>query len=257
MSSEPASSSPQTALDAYLDDAMGIRFDALSRFATPLFELYGVDLQASFANRLDENHAPEEVHTLVTVLDTTRLFWSYFSLDEAAQRRHRPAFKHCLIGAAPDADAEASFNELVAMMREQWTALPASMRAHACTSIASTLPPFEQLIEQHANPVQHASAPPVNGYGPQQLEQPEALALFAQPLLDDPAVHADAEVLEARMARATAYWELAHAAPSDRPHQLEALVARFAEDPNEREHLRNEARTMLDRFEELFSKRDA
>lgn len=250
MSSESASSSLQAALDAYLDDAMGVRFDALARFATPLFDLYGIDLQASCIQR-SENRPPGELNALITALDTARLFWSYFSLDENEQQRHAPALKKCLIGAAPAAEAEASFHELMELMRDQWDALPASLRNHACDSVPSTLPPFEKLIDTHTAPAKD-TPPGASAPDPSQTEQPEALALFAQPLLDDPAVHVDPDALEARMARATAYWDLAHTPPDAREQKLEALLQRFADSPDERERLQQEARDMLDRFEELF-----
>jgi len=255
MSSEPAPSSLQAALDAYLDDAMGVRFDALSRFAEPLFELYGVDLQVSLSKRSDAR-SPDEVNTILTVLDTARLFWAYFSLDEDEQEHYHADLKECLIGTAPDPDAEASFHELMDLMRTRWAALPSSLRAHACDTAPSSLPSFEKLLDQHAAPTAD-TADDTDRYGPKQLEQPEALALFAQPLLDDPDVHTDPEALESRMARATAYWDLAHAAPDDRERKLQAVLHRFANSSDEREQLQQEAREMLERFEDLFPERAA
>lgn len=249
MPPEPASSSEQS-LEAYLDDAMGVRFDALSRFAQPLFELYGIDLQSSLA-KPPSSRSAKEISVLVTVLDTARLLWAYFSLDADRQEHHAAALKACLVGPTPEADAEESFHELMGLMRERWTALPDSRRHHARATAPSTLPPFEQLLDQHASPPNHSPAHH-GGYGAEQLEKPEALALFAQPLLEDPAVHADPDALEHRMALATAYWELAQADADHRKQKLQALLHRFADSPDERDALQQQAHEMLDRFETLF-----
>lgn len=252
MSPESASSSPQQSLEAYLDDAMGVRFDALSRFAQPLFELYGIDLQASLA-KPHSARSNKEVNVLLTVLDTARLLWAYFSLNPGDQDEHADELKACLVGPMPDADAEDSYRELMELMRERWTALPDSLRHHAQAAAPSTLPSFERLLDQHGGPMQNdADNHAGEGYGADQLEKPEALALFAQPLLEDPQIHADPEALEQRMALATAYWELAHAAPSRRDDRLQTLLHRFADSPDEREALEQEAHDMLQRFEDLF-----
>lgn len=253
MPSPSAPSSPQAALEAYLDDAMGIRFDALARFAQPLFELYGIDLQASLA-KPDRARTDKELNVLLTVLDTARLLWAYFSLEPARRDEHAAALKACLVGATPDADAEDSFAELMDLMGERWTALPRSMRHHAQTAASGSLPAFETLLNQHGTAVQDQAQ---DGYGPDHLEKPEALALFAQPLLEDPKVHTDPDELEHRMALATAYWELAHTAPSQRDHELRALLHRFAGSADERDELAQQADAMLDRFDELFPEHGA
>lgn len=250
MPSESASSSSQQSLEAYLDDAMGVRFGALSRFAQPLFELYGIDLQSSLA-KPPATRSAKEVNVLLTVLDTARLFWAYFSLDAAHQDQHAADLKACLVGPAPDADAEDSFQELMDLMRERWTALPNSLRHHAQATVPSTLPSFEALLDQHGGPSNEGSAH-ADGYGADQLEKPEALALFAQPLLEDPEVHVDPDVLEQRMALATAYWELAHADASHRDQMLQTLLHRFADSPDDRDALQQQAHEMLRRFEDLF-----
>jgi len=250
MASPPASSSPNAMLEAYLDGAMGIHFDALSRFARPLFELYGIDLRASLS-KPDAARSDDEVNTLVTVLDTARLFWAYFSLDEEAQAQHADELEACLVGPSPDPGASRSFNDLMDLMRDRWEDLSDSRRHHAEQMAPAALPRFETLLEQHASPSASGAAPGA-GYGPDQLDQPEALALFAQPLLDDPSVHTDPDALEERMALATAYWELARLPDSKRGDRLQSLLHRFADSASERERLRDQARSMLDRFEELF-----
>lgn len=253
MASSPASSSPDAMLDAYLDGAMGIHFDTLARFARPLFELYGIDLRASLS-KPNAARTHDEVNTLVTVLDTARLFWAYFALDEKAQAQHTDALQQCLVGPSPDPDAARSFDELMGLMRDRWSDLSDSRRHHAEQTAGATLPSFETLLDQHASPSASGAAPNA-GYGPDQLDQPEALALFAQPLLDDSSVHTDPDALEERMALATAYWELAHMPDSARGDKLQSVLYRFADSPSEREALRDQAHSMLRRFEELFPDR--
>lgn len=249
----PASSSPSAMLEAYLDGAMGIHFDALSRFARPLFELYGIDLRASLS-KPDAARTDDEVNTLVTVLDTARLFWAYFSLSEEDRAQHAEALRACLVGPDPDAGAARSLDDLMDLMRDRWDDLSDSRRHHAEQMAPSSLPGFETLLEQHTSSMAPGTAPS-GGYGPDQLDQPEALALFAQPLLDDPSVHTDPDALEERMALATAYWELAHLPGSARSDKLQTVLHRFADSTSEREQLRDQAQSMLERFEELFPER--
>jgi len=250
MPSEPASSSPQSALDAYLDDAMGVRFDALSRFAQPLFELYGINLQSSLSTPAAARSS-EEMTALLTALDTARLLWAYFSMEPDQQDAQVTALQRCLIGPSPDAEAKKSFRELMDLMRERWADLPRSLRRHARDAAPSSLPSFETLLDQHGHSAaEHASTD--TGYGPDHLEKPEALALFAQPLLEGSEVHANPDALEHRMALATAYWELAQSAPAHRDDKLQALLHRFADSPDDRDDLQQEAREMIDRFETLF-----
>jgi hypothetical protein len=250
MASSSASSSPDAMLDAYLDGAMGIHFDTLARFARPLFELYGIDLRASLS-KPDAARTNDELTTLVTVLDTARLFWAYFSLGDDAQAQHADALRKCLVGPDPDSGAARSFDKLMGLMRDRWSDLSDSRRHHAEQTAGAALPSFETLLDQHASPSASGAAPDA-GYGPDQLDQPEALALFAQPLLDDPSVHTDPDALEERMALATAYWELAHMPDPARGDKLQSVLHRFADSPPEREQLRDQARSMLERFEELF-----
>lgn len=250
----PASSSPQATLEAYLNDAMGVRFDALSRLATPLCELYGINLQASLAKPASARSA-QELNVLLTVLDTTRLFWAYFSLDREEQDAHAAALKSCLVGASPDAEADASFQELMHLMRDRWSDLPAAMRAHAQDTAPSSLPSFATLLDEHTGSPPASTGP--SGYGPDQLEKPEALALFAQPLIDDPMIHTDPDALERRMALASAYWDLAHAPASQRADRLQALLQRFADSAEERDQLKEQAHAMLDRFADLFPEQTA
>lgn len=250
MASSSASSSPNATLDAYLDGAMGVHFDALSRFARPLFELYGIDLRASLGKPASAR-TNDELNTLLTVLDTARLFWAYFSLDEDTQADQAKALQACLVGPHPDADAARSFRKLMQLMRERWADLSEAQRHHAEQTAPSSLPSFETLLDQHAAAPSSTQTPNA-GYGPDQLDQPEAMALFAQPLVDDPSVHTDPDALEQRMALATAYWELAHLPAPARGDKLESLLHRFADSSAERDRIRDQAHAMLDRFEKLF-----
>jgi hypothetical protein len=237
-------------LDAYLNDAMGVRFDALSRFAQPLFELYGINLQSSLSAP-PSARSVEEMSALLTALDTARLLWAYFSMEPDQQDAYMAGLRTCLIGSSPDAEAKKSFRELMDLMHERWAALPGALRRHADDTAPSALPSFETLLDQHG-PSTAERASTGAGYGPEHLEKPEALALFAQPLLDGPEVHTNPDALEHRMALATAYWDLAQSAPAHRDNKLQALLHRFADSPDDRNDLQQEARRMIDRFETLF-----
>lgn len=208
-------------------DATGVRFEALARFAQPLFERYDIDPAEALADDTDE--------TAVTLLETARLLWAFFSLDEAARDDRRAALlAHCY---GPDADVEAweDFADLLRAMEEGWDALSHAARADAEATDTATLD-FDALLADDAEGSEMAEC--------------DARALFALPLLDDPNVQADPARFEDALHRADAYWSVAQAA--DRADRLVALLPTLADSADDLPALRAEAEQMLARYDAMF-----
>jgi hypothetical protein len=93
------------------------------------------------------------------------------------------------------------------------------------------------------------------GYGPDALSEIDARALFAQPLLDDPATLVDPAALEAAMERANAYWSLAQQPEPEQDHALRETVAALANGHGNLSAVEAEARRMIARFRALFPER--
>lgn len=232
------------ALNIYLNDETGIRFNALARFAEPLFELYEVDPRG-----LGEN-APlreaEEKATLVAILETARLFWTYFSLDETLQHEYRPELEAALVGADASDEDHLHFGTLLQTLAEQWQDL---WPEHLEAVPGYALPPFTKLLALYNG---EGGEDTGLRYGPEQLEPAEALALFARPLLEDPTVHQDPEALDAALNLAHEYWELAQAPADEYAHRLQAIHQLYGSGPASTEHLSAQAGAMVTRFHTLF-----
>ena len=240
----------QEALDVYLNGETGIRFEALVRFADPLFKLYQIDLRSSL--RKDQaTRTAEELATLLAILETARLLWSYFSLNEAEREHKLEELERGLLGGEPSGREERmDFLQLLSVMQEQWESMPADMRdAEVETGVPA--PSFNLLLASY-DPVQvNASSTSSARYGPDDLEPAAAQALFARPLLEDPQVLQNPDELESAMARAKAYWDLAQAPRDQYDEQLSALKHRFANGVDEQQ-IEKEAQQMTSRFFELF-----
>jgi hypothetical protein len=234
-------------IDAYIAGRKGVDFDALSVFAEPLFELYDLDLRnLSPAGPLQ--YDTEELSGLVAVLDTARLFWAFFSQDGEASERHAQ-LEDALIGPSPSDDERSDFIELVSIMEEQWHALSPAER-EAATEAGDPMPPFEQLLSEYVSSgVDDAMA----AFSGDDMDLPEAMALFAQPLTDNAV--ADPDAIEDALVRAQAYWDIAHAPEVERPALLEEFKQSVARSKKEGERIENEARMMLERFSDLFPDR--
>lgn len=232
------------ALNIYLNDETGIRFNALAWFAEPLFELYEVDPRG-----LGENatlREAEETATLLAVLETARLFWTYFSLDETCQHEYRPELEAALVGPHASDEDHLHFGTLLQTLAEQWHDLPPE---HLEAVPGYALPPFTKLLALYTG---EATEGPGLRYGPEQLEPAEALALFARPLLEDPAVSLDPDALDAALNLAHEYWELAQAPPDEYEYRLHAIQQLYGSGPASAEKLSTQASTMVTRFHTLF-----
>lgn len=248
MTSAPAPAAElRRTLDAYLDGATGIRFDLLAQFAEPLFDLYQVDLRSTLSRNRERRDA-EELSGLIAVLETARLFWAFFLLNHDERSDRLDALQGRLVGPNLDAEERRSFLELLALMQQKWDEVQVELVAPGAAT-GYRPPPFDRLLAEYRT----LGTPTDTGYGEDNLEPAEALALFARPLVDKASETGDVEQLEAAMERAGAYWDLAQATPDEYARQLAALKRRLATTPEEERDIEEEAATMAARYAELFA----
>lgn len=238
-------------LDGYLSGHSGIQFDVLARFAEPLFDLYELEPRSSL-ERGSEARSASELAMMLSVLETARLFWAFFLLNPAEADLHLPEFEARLLGDEASEEDRMDFIELIRVMEEQWESIEESVRQTAIVP-DHPLPCFEELLDRygllHSSDATVAVSP---RFGPNQLELPDALALFARPLLDDLGIDQDPDALEETLARANAYWDLAQASPDEFDRLLYTIKRSFAMNRAEADRVDSEARLMVERFYTLF-----
>ena len=230
----------------------GVPLTPLLQLSLPLMALYGLDADDVLALTDQPDTAPPDA---VALLEAARLLWAFLSLPESEQAAAiGPLLEH-LGGAEPDADGWEVVHELIETTQPAWDALGGreGAAARAPDALAFDALLAHPAFSDHAALPGHSAgdAPAAGGYGANGLSEVEARALFAQPLLDDPAVLADPDAFEAALERADAYWEIALL--SARERALAAFVRREGGSAAERERIQAEGQLMLDRFDGLFS----
>lgn len=239
------------ALEVYLSGRSGIRFEELVRFAGPLFDLYDIDWRTrdttdSFARD------SEELSTIVAVLDAARLLWAFFALDEEDSVTRLPELEDAMLGRAAGDEERSNLLILLSLLEEHWHSFSAEDRRRAESTPGFALPSFEVLVSEFARSGERPRPARGDLYGPDRLELPEALALFAEPLIQDPAAKSDPDVLEERVARAQAYWELARMPEEQFDDALGRLADALSGPELDPEAVREEAVRMVRRYRRLF-----
>ncbi len=236
-------------LDAYLSGASGVPFEALIWFCEPLFDLYDADPRALAEPDRRERDA-QELSLQISVLDTGRLLLSYLLLEPERHAGALPRLQERLLGRAPTENERRDLDELLHIMQERLAAFDQRYR-RMLQRVRKDLPPFAHLLEQYApEPTDEASAGGER-FGPDRLDLPEALALFARPLLDEFNAE-DPDALEDQLALSHAYWDYAQASREDQAEILHLIERTFAVRPAE---ARAWAERMTRRFFELFPER--
>ena len=241
------------ALEVYVSGRSGLRFEALARFAGPLFDLYEVNWKS--ADRAADDRDGVELSTMLAVLDTARLLWSFFLLDSEKSLQCLPELEDALLGRGAGNEERSNVLVLLSLMEGHWHQFTSEERMEAEQTPGFTLPPFESLLGQYRERTPRQPARGDRYYGPHDLDLPEALALFAQPLLDDARIQNDPDAIERQIARAQAYWELATAPPQDYEAELARILEAFAQTTGEKELVRREADAMVERYHRLFPER--
>ena len=240
------------ALDVYVSGRSGISFDALVRFAGPIFDLYDVEWKAEMGAEVLQRDR-EELSTMVAILDSARLLWVFYTLDEEKSLELLPELEDVLIGRDAGDEERSNLLVLLSLLEEHWQSFTPEERAEAVAIPGYALPKFEDLLAEFAGIPKPLTGSGAATFGPDHLELPEALALFAQPLLESADVERDPDRLEEQIARAHAYWELAHASQENFDAELARIQDSFAANEKEREEIRRQAAEMIERFRTLFS----
>jgi hypothetical protein len=234
----------QAKVRSLVNEETGLRFEPLVLFAEPLFDMYDLDPGEAFALRQNPDDADEAV---VAVVEAARLLWAYFRLSPAEQLDRHATLASFLLGPEHSIEEEADLEHLIDRMREQWDLLMPEDRQLAESAEAPTLG-FDDLVAHPAFAAGHA-VEERGTYGPENLSELEAQALFAQPLLDSAS---EPDEMEAALERASAYWELAHRRGAVRESLRSELVQQFGITAGERRRIEKEADEMLARFDQLF-----
>ena len=227
---------------ALVDGETGVLYESLALFAEPLFGIYELDASDAFRLRTDPGAVADDT---VALLETARVLWAFFSLPPSERAHKRAALASQLVGDEPSDEDWMGLDGLLETVEIHWQALlPEEIEAAQSTGHAVL--GFDDLLHHPAFRVGPEAEDATHaGFGATSLSEIEARALFAQPLLEDPALMDDPDAFENAMQRADAYWALARDAGAD----AEAAATEFAEgDADEAA----EAMLMIQRFRELF-----
>ena len=245
-SSPVALESVRITLSLYRTGKSGIQYEKLQLFIQPILSHYQIELDTGFSDDVTPENL-EDMTLLLDIFETATILWDYCCLSSGNKTSAFSELKNNLLGAHPSREDLAQFPILVASMEEKWEHLSEgeSAAVNYQTTADAVLPadpsPFSENGAAH--------------YGPENLDIPEAFALFSRPLLDHDAIYEDPESLDDVMTKAQAYWDLAHLPPVALEKQLTKVVSEFTTSSFSKEHIRNEAQEMIQRFHELFPER--
>ena len=235
----------------YLSNRSGIRFEALTQFAEPLFDVYDIDWHEDEGYDARSRNGGEWA-TIVAVLDTARLIWAYFSLGKEKRDSMLPHFENILLGMDAGEEEHQNLLLLLTIMEKRWLSISPEDRARAMDTPGYVLPTFEALLAHFVGIRDPFPSFSTLSLGVEESNLPEVLARFAEPLLQDPVISRDPEQIEERIERAQAYWELATAPPSEFDERLQQIEKAFALSEDDRVAIREEAQWMVSRFKGLF-----
>lgn len=227
-----------------VDGETGVQYESLALFAEPLFSSYGLDAADAFRLR----DAPDDVaDDTVALLETARVLWAFFSLPHAERAHKRQSLAAQLVGEDPSEEDWVALDGLIESTGIHWQAMLPEEVDMAQDTGHQTLG-FDELLAHPAFHVGRAEDDASHaGFGPDGLSETEARARFAQPLLESPEVMTDPDAFETALARADDYWDLAR-----RGGDPDAFAKEVAAASGDRQRLADEARTMVERFRELF-----
>ncbi|MEZ4703429.1 MAG: hypothetical protein R2834_24070 [Rhodothermales bacterium] len=229
------------AISVYRAGNTGIPYDTLIDFAQPVLDHYHLDLTHCRTAAVDAGNAGD-MALLIDVLESAMIFWSFFSAEAAGESASYEQLKTSMLGPEPDMADDLRFDQLFHALREAFEELDG-----AAAGVLAWQPPpgFSEpspadLFEDNLF------------YEEDGPDQPESFALFAHPLYENPDHLADPDAIERITQLASAYWDLARLSNEERAPALDAMLDQFARTPAERKRLKQEARQMLQRYQELF-----
>ena len=237
--------SVQITLDLYKSGKSGVPIHTLWKFAHPILDHYQLNLTST--PHTDVTTANLDDMTLILdILETASMIWDHCSLSGEDRASSLEVLTLNLLGHDTDPSENEQFLQLLQTMESLWTSLVSDSIAMDPSPEALATPSFGEPtstpdLEQHIS------------YGPNQLDMPEAFALFSRPLIEDEAFQLDPSHLEEAMTRAQAYWDLAHAPRDEFELHLQAVIAHLGS--TSPRTVKAEARLMMDRFDALFPER--
>ena len=237
----------QITLDLYRQGKAGVPIDTLWQFACPILNHYQLELAVIPSTDVTTENV-EDASLMLDVLETASMIWDYCVLEPSKKLSALESLVRDLLGHSPDRQESEQFMHLLSNMESLWFTLSKD----AANGDLSWSPCDDPTYELPPSPM------PYNGdshYGPDQLEIPEAFALFSRPLLENDAVSSDPDLLEDVMARAEAYWDLVHISSDQRDHHLNRVIQEFASNSTPAGFLREEAYSMIEHFHQLFPER--
>ena len=234
-------------LESYRSGETGITFEILCRFARPIFDLFGLNPRSS-GDGLEEDIVDDHV----AALETARLFWAFFESRGPRDQSMSARLQAVLFGPDPTVEEQAAMAVLIERLSSNWQTLP-----HGVREKQSGRPSFYGLIvelEEHRGSTHAPGSPATNGRAGRDVpvDSPEALAEFACPLLEDPAVEDNPDRLSEMMGRAHDYWQLATMTGNEYADRVERLADKYSATAEERDAIVEEANLMVARFHKLF-----
>ncbi len=239
-------------LESFRCGETGIDFDTLCHFAKPIFHLFGFDA-AGDSTSLNA----EQVDDQVAALETARLMWAFFESGGQRDWEKIQRLQSVLFGQDCSIEEMAAMSALLEQLSSNWESLPLVVR-RATNGRAS----FDDLVvalngtsTQDGESDEGRAGPTTNGRarsGDFPVDSPEALAAFASPLLDDPSIDENPDLLSEMMARAQDYWHLATLTGDEFVHEIERLADKYSTTTEEKSTVLAEANLMVARFHKLF-----
>ncbi len=226
-------------LESYRNGEYGIPYDHLLRFSAPIFELYQIDPEAELLGPV------ESLEDRVAVLETARLFWSFFRSGGVADFEMTEKAQELLFGSSPTPDQTAAFVVLLDRLGSEWNTMPRNV------SGASGVHSFNDLVAAFEEE-ENLPADGIDDRPARAIDSPDALATFASPLLENPLLENQPDALSDMMARAQDYWDLALLVGEEFERQLEQVADRYSANQDDRAAIIAEANFMVARFHKLF-----
>ncbi len=245
-SSPVALESVRITLELYRSGKSGIQYQKLQQFVQPILAHYQIELDASFADDVTPENL-DDMTLMLDIFETASILWDYCCLAPDAKSGAFKNLQDSLIGPHPEREDLVQFPILVASMEEQWEALSEGMQHQAAPTIMPMADMGPDTPAVSTNGAAH--------YGPDQLDIPEAFALFSRPLLENDALFEDPESLDDVMCKAQAYWDLAHLSEKEQSSVMRSVLNKFTSAAQHLDDLHNEALAMIKRFHELFPER--
>ncbi len=246
-SSSVALESIRITMELYRTGKSGIQYNKLQQFVNPILSHYQIELGIGFNDEVTTENL-DDISLMLDVFETATIFWEYCALGDSEKPAAFQELQNSLLGPSPSEEDLAQFPILIASMESTWEKLTEGETMANChgfdTASELDLPESAPLMET-----------PEGSYGKDNLDIPEAFAIFSRPMLENEAIYEDPETLDDVMTRAQAYWDVAHLPATDREQHLERICKQFCAPNTSKDQIRKEAHLMIERFHELFPER--